>query len=77
MRARGENPREFRRLHRDLIAIFHPSDGAAVQAVELMAHTWWDKARRIRNWVAAGQPPADDLDARLERLLVLFAHAEA
>ncbi len=72
-RAQGEDPREFRRLHRDLIAILHPGDGAAVEAVELMAHTWWEKARRIRNWVAA---PTDDLDARLERLLVLFAHAE-
>jgi len=45
--------------------------------VEVMAHTWWEKARRIRNWVGAGQPHADDLDARLDRLLVLFAHAEA
>ena len=76
-RARGEDPREFRQMHCDLIAILHPKDGPAVEAVELMAHTWWEKARRIRNWVAAGQPPADDLDARLERLLVLFAHAEA
>jgi hypothetical protein len=76
-RARGEDPRDFRRLHRDLIAIFHPKDGVAVEAVELMAHTWWEKARRIRNWVGAGQPQADDLDARLDRLLVLFAHPKA
>ncbi len=77
LRARGEDPREFCRLHRDLIAIFHPKDHAAVEAVELMARTWWEKARRVRNWVAAGQPRADDLDARLERLLTFFAHVEA
>ena len=76
-RTRGEDPREFRRLHRDLIAVFHPKDRVAVEAVGLMAHAWWEKARRIRNRVGAGQPDADDLDARLDRLLVLFAHAEA
>jgi len=76
-RARGEDPREFRRLHRDLIAIFHPKDGGAMGVVELMAHTWWEKARRIRNWVGAGQPSANDLDTRLERLLTLLAHGEA
>ncbi len=72
----GEDPQEFCRLHRDLIAILHPKDHAAVEAVKLMARTWWEKARRVRNWVAAGQPRADDLDARLERLLTFFAHVE-
>ena len=48
-----------------------------MEAVELIAHTWWEKARLTRKWVGAGQPQADDLDARLDRLLVLFAHAEA
>ena len=32
-RTRGEDPREFRRLHRDLIAVFHPKDRVAVEAV--------------------------------------------
>jgi len=76
LRARGEDPQEFRRLHRDLIAIFHPKDHAAVEAVALMAQTWWEKARRIRDWVAAGQPRTDELDARLEKLLVLLVYGE-
>ncbi len=69
LRARGEDPREFCRLHRDLIAIFQPQDVAGVGAVELLARTWWEKARRIRQWVAAGPARCEDLDARLEELL--------
>ena len=64
--ARGEDPREFRRLHRDLIAIFRPDEPAEVEAVLIMASVWWEKARRIRNWVASGPARADDLDKRLE-----------
>jgi hypothetical protein len=76
LRARGEDPRDFRRLHRDLIAIFPPQDHAAVEAVEQMARTWWEKARRIRNWVAASQPRTDELDARLEKLLIFLVYGE-
>lgn len=71
LRARGEDPREFRELHRDLIALFQPADVAGVRVVELLAETWWEKARRIRQWVAAGQPRCYSLDARLEELLML------
>jgi len=73
LRARGEDVNEFRRLHRDLIGIFHPRDVAGERVVARMAVTWWEKARRIRQWVAAGEPRCDDLDARLEDLLVLMA----
>jgi len=76
LRARGEDPREFCRLHRDLLAIFHPEDRAGVAAAELMARTWWEKARRIRDWVAVGQPRADELDARLEQLLTFVVYVE-
>jgi hypothetical protein len=41
---------------RGLIAIFHPRDRAAFQAVLLMALTWWEKARRIRNWCRRVRP---------------------
>jgi hypothetical protein len=67
--ARGEDPREFRRLHRDLTAIFHPRERAGFPAVLLIALTWWEKARRIRNWVSAGPARVDDLDKRLEEWL--------
>jgi hypothetical protein len=76
LRARGEDPREFRRLHRDLIAIFQPRDEPAGRAVELLARTWWEKARRIRQWVAAGPARSEDLEARLEELLRLVVHVQ-
>ncbi len=76
LRARGEDPREFCRLHRDLIAIFRPKDRADVLAVQLLARTWWEKARRIRQWVAAGPARTEDLDARLELLLTFVVHAQ-
>jgi hypothetical protein len=76
LRARGEDPREFRRLHRDLIALFRPKERADVLSVQLLARTWWEKARRIRQWVAAGPARTDDLDARLERLLLFLVHAQ-
>jgi len=31
--ARGEEPRDFRRLHRDLVAIFHPEERNGTEAV--------------------------------------------
>ncbi|HXJ95881.1 MAG TPA: hypothetical protein VMT20_23830 [Terriglobia bacterium] len=72
LRVRGEDLNEFRRLHRDLIGIFEPRDPAGERVVAQMATTWWEKARRIRQWVAAGPPRTADLDARLEDLLLLM-----
>ena len=57
LRARGEHPRDFRRLHRDLIAIFRPGDGLEKDGVETITWVWWQKARRIRSWV--GEEIAD------------------
>ena len=74
--ARGEDPREFRRLHRDLIAIFRPEERAGVHVVLLMALTWWEKARRIRNWVSAGPAHVDDLDKRLEEWLGFLVYLQ-
>ena len=71
LRARGEDPREFCRLHRDLVALFRPTDRAASAAVAMLAHGWWQKARRIRQWVGAGTAPCLELDTRIEGLLVL------
>lgn len=69
MRSRGEDPMEFRRLHRDLLAIFQPCEKASIEAVRMLALTWWEKRRRICAWVAAGAPRMNDLDSRLEELL--------
>ncbi len=76
LRARGEDPREFCRLYRDLIAIFQPREEPAGRAVEWLARTWWEKARRIRQWVAAGPARSQDLDARLEELLRFAVHVQ-
>ena len=71
LRARGEDPREFLRLHRDLIAIFHPFDPDIAKAVAMLASAWWQKARRIRQWVGAGAARSPELDVRIEALLVV------
>jgi hypothetical protein len=76
LRARGEDPREFCRLHRDLIAILQPGGEPAGRTVEWLARTWWEKARRIRQWVGAGPVRSQDLDARLEELLRFVVHVQ-
>jgi hypothetical protein len=74
--ARREDPRDFRRLHRDLIALFHPEDRVGVEALLHMALKWWEKARRIRNWVASGPAAVDDLDKQLEEWLQLLVYIQ-
>jgi hypothetical protein len=74
--ARGEDPRDFRRLHRDLIAIFHPEERSGSEAVLLMAQTWWEKARRIRSSAAPGPARVDDLDKRLELSLQFLVYVQ-
>ena len=69
LRTRGQDPREFRDLHRDLIAIFHPKTRATTAGVELLARTWWEKVCRRRAWVGPGEAPTADLDARLDDLM--------
>lgn len=69
LRSRGQDPREFRDLHRDLITIFHPKAKETFVAVELLARTWWEKACRIRDWVGTGPPETDRLDAQLEKVM--------
>jgi len=69
LRARGEDPRDYRRLHRDLIALFRPGDRLEKDGVETVAFVWWKKARRIREWVGAGEPRCEDLDRQLDDLI--------
>ena len=79
MQARGEDPGEFLRLHRDLIALFRPGDLWERGGVETLAVVWWKKARRIRDWVGAGEARCEDLDRQLDemiRLLLLMQSAQ-
>lgn len=71
LRARGEDPREFCCLQRDLAAIFHPHGVVISAALTMLARAWWRKARRIRQWVGTGSPQCRELDAEIEALLVV------
>ena len=71
--ARGEDPRDFCRLHRDLTAIFRPRHPEIATAVMMLARAWWQKARRMRQWVGSGPPRSPELDARIEALLLVLA----
>jgi len=75
LEARGEDPRDFRRLHRDVVALFPPHEPADEAAVQLLAMTWWEKARRIRN-SAGGPSSTNDLDGKIEELLVFLVSAQ-
>jgi len=76
LRARDEDPRDFRRLQHDVVALFPPHDSTSEVTVELLAMTWWEKARRIRNWVGVGPAPTRDLDGKIEELLVNLVNLE-
>jgi len=76
LRARGEDPRDFRRLHRDLAALFPTHDPPGEAAVQALAMTWWEKARRIRNWVAAGPARTNDLDEKIEQLVTFLVNVQ-
>ncbi len=76
LRARGENPEEFRRLHRDLIGWLGPDGARDRVLVETLAEAWLEKIRRRRNWVGAGHWRADgkgatDWGTRGDRFMVI------
>ena len=75
LRARGEDPEAFRRLHRDLMGWLGPDDARSRVLVETLAEAWWEKKRRARNWVAAGAPDTREDDARIDDLLGRFVLA--
>jgi hypothetical protein len=43
----GEDIREYRRLHRDLIALFLPQNSAQNECVTELAEAWWEKIRAL------------------------------
>jgi len=79
LRARGENPEEFRRLHRDLIGWLAPDGARSHVLVETVAEAWWEKIRQRRNWVGpVGSESRDckEIDARIDDLLQRFVWAQ-
>jgi hypothetical protein len=72
LRARGEDVARFASLHRELIAWLRPGNPRMRVIVQTLAETWWEKLRRIRNWVGAGSPDTAEIDARINELLELF-----
>ncbi len=69
LRARGEDPEEFRRLHRDRIGWLGPDEARTRLVVKMLAEAWWEKMRRVRGWVGAGTPDTREIDSRLDKLL--------
>src|SRR5271157_1609624 len=74
LQERGENPHDFRRLHRDLVALFPPHEASDETAVRVLAETWWKKARRLRDRSGDGRPLTGNLDARIEQLLMFLVN---
>jgi hypothetical protein len=59
-------------LHRELIAWLRPESPRTRVIVETLAEAWWEKMRRVRNWVGAGTPDTSEIDHRIEDLLQRF-----
>ena len=80
MQERGENPQDFRRLHRDLVALFPPHEASDETAVRVLAETWWEKARRLRDCAGVGEPVtrdlARDLDAKIDPLILFLVNKQ-
>jgi len=76
LQERGENPQDFRGLYRDLVALFPPHEASDETAVRVLAETWWEKARRLRDWAAEGKPLTRDLDAKIEPLLLFLVNRQ-
>ncbi len=69
LRARGESPEDFRKLHRDLIGYLRPGDARSRVIVESLAEAWWQKMRRLRSWVGVSPCDTKDIDAQIDDLL--------
>jgi hypothetical protein len=72
LRARGEDVARFASLHRELIAWLRPGNPRTRVMVGTLAEAWWEKLRRVRNWVGAGTPDTSEIDARISELLERF-----
>ena len=76
LQERGENPQDFRGLYRDLVALFPPHEASDETAVRVLAETWWEKARRLRDWAGEGKPLTRDLDAKIDPLLLFLVNRQ-
>jgi len=76
LQERGESPDDFRRLYRDLVALFPPHEASNETAVRVLAETWWEKARRLRDWAGEGKPVTRDLDAKIDPLLLFLVNKQ-
>ncbi len=76
LQERGEDPDDFRRLHRDLVALFPPHEACDETAVRVLAETWWEKARRLRDGAGDGKPLTGNLDAKIEQLLMFLVNKQ-
>lgn len=79
IKLRGDDARDYRRLHRDLISLFQPSNPFLSRLVADLTEAWWEKVRRLRLRLHS---PAEaferrQLNARIERRLVNLINAQS
>ncbi len=67
--ARDEDPKEFLRMHRDLIGWLWPQDARGRQIVAELAKAWWEKRRQVLSWKGPGIRDCCQIDAQIEALL--------
>jgi len=56
------------------VALFPPHEASDETAVRVLAETWWEKARRLRDRSGDGRPLTGNLDARIEQLLMFLVN---
>ncbi len=74
---KGQDPREYRRLHRDLIALLQPDNSFFRSLVRDLAEAWWEKLCWLRGQTSGptGWPTAHKLDQRIESRLMTYVTA--
>lgn len=77
LRARGEDPKAFCALHRDLISWLVPDDFQSRNLIAALAEALWKKRRRVNAGVGAARPDSSEADAHIEKVLQQIAWAVA
>lgn len=74
---KGENPQEYRRLHRDLIAILGPDNSFFRALVRELVELWWEKLCWLRGQMLGPTGPAvrDKFDLEIESGLTRYLTA--
>lgn len=74
---KGQNPRDYRGLHRDLIAMLEPDNSFFRSLVRDLVEAWWEKLCWLRGQALGPTGPAmrDKLDLEIESRLTRYLTA--